>query len=77
MVLKRMCNKHKIKNNEVIYVGDEDRDIIASKKVKIKTIAVTWGFNSKNKLIKENPDYLVDSPIQITKQILKKELRYK
>ncbi len=64
-VLKRMCSKHNIDPLEVIYVGDEDRDIIAAKKANFKSIAVTWGFNSKEKLSRENPDYLVDSPMQI------------
>ncbi len=64
-VLKRMCSKHNIDPLEVIYVGDEDRDIIAAKKANLKSIAVTWGFNSKEKLSKESPDYLVDSPMQI------------
>ena len=64
-VLKRMCSKHNIDPLEVMYVGDEDRDIVAAKKAKIKTIAVSWGFNSMEKLSKENPDYLVDSPMQI------------
>ena len=65
LVMKKMCVKHYINPNEVIYVGDEDRDIIASKKIKIKNIAVTWGFNSKEKLSREEPDYIVDSPMQI------------
>lgn len=65
LVLKKMCGKNKINPHEVMYVGDEDRDIIAAKKIKIKTIAVTWGFNSKEKLSRENPDYIVDSPMQI------------
>lgn len=65
LVLKKMCSKYKINPLEVIYVGDEDRDIIAAKKIKIKTIAVTWGFNSKEKLSRENPDFMVDSPMQI------------
>ena len=65
LVLKKMCSKYKINPLEVIYVGDEDRDIIATKKIKIKTIAVTWGFNSKEKLSRERPDYIVDSPMQI------------
>ena len=64
-VLERMCSKHNINPLDVVYVGDEDRDIVAAKKAKIKTIAVTWGFNSKEKLSREKPDYLVDSPIQI------------
>ncbi|MFA5656167.1 MAG: HAD-IA family hydrolase [Dysgonamonadaceae bacterium] len=65
LVLKKMCKKHNINPLDVIYVGDEDRDIIAAKKAGIKNIAVTWGFNSKEKLSRENPDYLVDSPMQI------------
>ena len=68
-VLKRMCSKHNIDPLEVIYVGDEDRDIIAAKKANLKSIAVTWGFNSKEKLSRENPDYLVDSPMQILETI--------
>lgn len=69
LVLKKMCNKYNINPLEVIYVGDEDRDIIAAKKTKIKTIAVTWGFNTNEKLSRENPDYLVDSPIQIVEEL--------
>ena len=72
LVLKKMCSKYKINPLEVIYVGDEDRDIIAAKKAKIKTIAVTWGFNSKERLSRENPDYLVDSPMQILEVFLQK-----
>lgn len=72
LVLKRMCSKYSINPLNVIYVGDEDRDIIAAKKVKIKTIAVTWGFNSKEKLSKENPDYLIDLPMQIFEVISQK-----
>ena len=72
LVLKKMCSKYKINPLEVIYVGDEDRDIIAARKAKIKTIAVTWGFNSKERLSRENPDYLVDSPMQILEVFLQK-----
>jgi phosphoglycolate phosphatase-like HAD superfamily hydrolase len=61
-VLKKMCKKHQIHHSEVIYVGDEDRDIVAAKKAKIKNIAVSWGYNSKNKLRQLNPDFLVNSP---------------
>lgn len=65
MVMRKMCKKHKINASEIIYVGDEDRDIIACKKVNIKCIAVTYGFNSKERLIKSEPDYTADSPMEI------------
>jgi phosphoglycolate phosphatase len=68
-VLKKMCKKYQINSSEVIYVGDEDRDIIAAKKTKIKNIAVTWGYNSEKKLKKVNPDIIVNSPKEIIEKI--------
>lgn len=70
-VLKKICRKYQINPSEVIYIGDEDRDIIAAKKIKIKNIAVTWGYNSEKRLKKVKPDFIVNSPKEI-KDILSK-----
>lgn len=70
IVLKEMCRKYRINPSKIIYIGDEDRDIVAAKKVKIKTIAVTWGYNSEKRLKKANPDYIVNSPKEIKKLLL-------
>ena len=51
--------------NHVFYVCDEVRDIEAARKSGIKSIAVTWGYNTKGALIKENPDFLVNSPDEL------------
>ena len=48
--------------DEVMYVGDEIRDIQASRNVGLAVVSVTWGFNSRDGLTKFNPDYLIDSP---------------
>lgn len=58
-VLKRLCQKYQIHREELLYIGDEDRDIQASKKFGIKNIAVTWGYNTTERLINEKPDFLV------------------
>lgn len=68
-VLKKAIKKYSLNPNEVIYIGDEDRDIIAAKKAGIRIIAVSWGFNSKKRLIKENPDYIAESPKELIKII--------
>lgn len=47
---------------DMLYVGDEIRDIRAARKAGIAVAAVTWGFNSAEALAAENPDYLVHSP---------------
>jgi phosphoglycolate phosphatase len=49
----------------VIYVGDETRDIEAAKKSKIKAIAVTWGFNSQAILAKYQPDFIINHPQEL------------
>jgi len=64
-ILKRLCKKHQIKNQEMLYVGDEDRDIWAAKKFGVKIIAVSWGYNSKTLLTREKPDFLIDKPQEI------------
>jgi len=75
----KLFSKHKaiskfLKQNyltpeDVIYVGDETRDIEASKKIHVKVIAVTWGFNSKEALVKHNPDFLIHQPNELSEVI--------
>jgi phosphoglycolate phosphatase len=60
-VIKRFLKTHNLEPDEIIYVGDEIRDIDACRKIGVKIIAVTWGYNSKSALEKSKPDYLVDS----------------
>ncbi|MFZ5988391.1 MAG: HAD-IA family hydrolase [Bacillota bacterium] len=57
--------KHNIKREEVIYIGDEQRDIISCKKCGIKIISVTWGYDSSDLLLAHKPDYIVNKPIEI------------
>ncbi|MGC4013263.1 MAG: HAD-IA family hydrolase [Luteolibacter sp.] len=48
--------------DEMIYVGDEIRDIKASKKAGVPVAAVTWGFNSAESLAGEEPEHLLSRP---------------
>ncbi|OQB30370.1 MAG: Phosphoglycolate phosphatase [Bacteroidetes bacterium ADurb.Bin174] len=65
LVLKKMCQRYKLNPSEIIYVGDEDRDIIACQKVKIKNMAVCWGYNAENRLSAVAPDFIVNSPVEM------------
>jgi phosphoglycolate phosphatase-like HAD superfamily hydrolase len=47
-----------IKTDDMIYVGDEVRDIEACKKAGVPVIAVTWGFNDMEALIDAKPDWM-------------------
>lgn len=63
--LKKVLKNYKCSKDEIIYVGDEIRDIEAARKVGTKIISVSWGVNSKEKLQSYNPDYLIDQPLEI------------
>lgn len=64
-VLKRLLSQKQIDPDSVLYVGDETRDIEAAKQVKIKSVAVSWGFNSRQALARQNPDFLISQPHEL------------
>jgi len=43
-------------------IGDAVSDIRAAREAGIISVAIGWGHQSKEKLITENPDILVDQP---------------
>lgn len=49
-------------NGEVYMIGDAVSDIRAAREAGINSIAIGWGHQSKEKLLTENPDFLVDQP---------------
>lgn len=59
--IKEIAKKHSIDRSQIIYVGDELRDVQACKKAGVKMIAVTWGYDSAALLAEAHPDYLCDS----------------
>ncbi|QMU55141.1 MAG: HAD hydrolase-like protein [Nitrosopumilus sp.] len=56
--------------NDVFYVCDEIRDIEAAKKSGIQSVAVTWGYNTKDALAKENPNFIATTPDELAKIIM-------
>jgi phosphoglycolate phosphatase len=60
--LKAIRKTFSLRSEEILYIGDELRDVKASQKAGIPIAAVTWGFNSRESLAAESPDYLVDHP---------------
>ncbi|MEL6459981.1 MAG: HAD-IA family hydrolase [Cyanobacteria bacterium J06641_2] len=68
-IINNVLKQKQIKTQEVIYVGDETRDIEASKKAQIKICSVTWGFNSEEALAKEHPDFLIHHPRELVEVV--------
>ncbi len=60
--LKKILSEYSLAPEQTCYVGDETRDIEAAKKVGIKSIAVTWGYESREILSKLEPDMIIEKP---------------
>jgi phosphoglycolate phosphatase len=69
MSITALLRQMKVGLHEVVYVGDEHRDIEACKKAKIRIISVAWGIDPIALLKKANPDYIVETPADILKVI--------
>ncbi|HSX39536.1 MAG TPA: HAD-IA family hydrolase [Candidatus Saccharimonadales bacterium] len=70
--LNALIKKFNLVKSEVIYVGDETRDIDACKKAGVKIIAVTWGFNSEKALNQLKPDFLINNPAELVEIVKEK-----
>lgn len=62
VVLNRFLSDYHLTSDQVIYVGDEIRDIEAAHKAHIKIIAVSWGFNDMAVLTPRKPYALARTP---------------
>lgn len=69
--IKRIISNLSLQTNDVVYVGDETRDIEACKKIGIKIAAVSWGYNLPEVLQAMQPDVLIDEPHSLANCISK------
>lgn len=63
--LKRLIKKNKWDKKDVIYIGDEVRDIEAARKAGVKIFSVAWGVNTLDKLTSCHPDFIIKSPDEL------------
>lgn len=61
-ILRKLKKKH---HGDVVYVGDETRDIEAAQKAGIPVVAVSWGYHSKRLLESMRPNAMVHSPHEL------------
>jgi phosphoglycolate phosphatase len=68
-VINQLIKDYQINSSDVIYVGDETRDIRSARKINIGIVAVAWGFNSPEILQEYQPDYLIYQPQELLNAI--------
>jgi phosphoglycolate phosphatase len=63
--VQKILNKSKTPLAKCCYVGDEVRDVQMAKRLGLKSYAVVWGYNSKERLALEQPDAWVHTPTDL------------
>ena len=63
--IRRMMRARGVSGGKVVYVGDEVRDVAAARQAGVEIAAVTWGYNTREILAAQQPDYLADSPDEL------------
>jgi len=64
-VLSKILKSNQMDKTKTFYIGDETRDVEAAKKTGVKSIAVTWGYNSEKALLQYQPDFIAQEPKNI------------
>ncbi len=65
----KIAQKCNIAPDEILFVGDSIYDIQTGRNAGMKTLAVTWGYQPKEMLAAENPDFIADTPQDIIEYI--------
>jgi phosphoglycolate phosphatase len=64
-VLLSICEKLELDIKKTFYIGDSVIDIQTAKNAGLISVVVTWGFQSKENLLMENPDYVIETPQEL------------
>ena len=65
-----LIGKKNLNPNITFFIGDTNHEIEVGREIGIKTIAVTWGYNTEQKLKLEKPDFIVHNLNELEKIIL-------
>lgn len=68
--VQKIIEKHNLNLNDTFFIGDSNHEIEVAQKLGIKSVAVTWGFSSEQKLRAYNPDHIVHDVQELERVIL-------
>lgn len=64
-LLRALMKRAGLTPDQLVYVGDEHRDVAACKEVGVRVIAVRWGADADVRLREAGPDHIADRPAEI------------
>jgi len=68
--LRKIIRRRGLDISQVVYVGDEPRDVVACRRIGVKVIGVSWGVAGPNGFGNDKPDHLVNTADQLEAVIM-------
>jgi phosphoglycolate phosphatase len=68
--IRSLIKRLKMQPQGVYYIGDTIGDIEEGKKAGVHTVAVTWGYHNKAKLVAAQPEQVADTPEALESMLL-------
>lgn len=69
-MLRHVIARNKLVPADTFYVGDEGRDVEAAKRVGVRSVAVTWGYNTHELLASHHPQAIADDRQELARILL-------
>lgn len=63
--LDNLLAKHQFDKSETIIIGDSNHEIEVGQNIGIRTVAVTWGFVSEDRLAALQPDFMIHNVAEL------------
>jgi phosphoglycolate phosphatase len=54
--------KYGIPKEKAFYIGDTAGDIVEARAAGVRSVAVTWGWHDRERLVAVHPDFVIDTP---------------
>ncbi|QAA21718.1 HAD-IA family hydrolase [Sporolactobacillus terrae] len=68
-LMNNYLKRQKLKPDQVVYIGDEARDVLASQKSGIRVVWAAWGFDGAENVRKAGPDFIAERPSDVLQLI--------
>ena len=63
--IRKYLKVHQLDRSQVIYVGDEERDVVVCRKSGVRIIWVGWGYDAEEVVQPAQPDFVASTPEEI------------
>lgn len=60
--INQVLRRQNVLSKDVLYIGDETRDMEAARKSEVCAVAVCWGANEKEAMATEGPEFIIEEP---------------